>query len=96
MEETCEGSPAFESPSMFKGPRPLDQNVPRMGGICALDPLLPMEGAMSMASMQPEDALMGTSRHNFVWGEELSMLGSQILLAHASWHGIDDLQLAAM
>ena len=85
---TCEG------PSGFVGTP--DQNVARTGGICALDPLLPMEGGMPMVSMEPGDALMDTSKHSFVWGEELSTLGRQMLLAHASWHGIEELQLAAM
>ena len=85
---TCEGPPGFMGTP--------DQNVARTGGICALDPLLPMEGGMQMVSMEPGDALVDTSKHSFVWGEELSTLGRQMLLAHASWHGIDELQLAAM
>ena len=43
-----------------------------------------------------EGAPAHTSRHNLVWGEEISAMGRQLLLAHASWHGIGGLQLAAM
>ena len=77
----------------------------KWGGATAAGPhLLQMEGASAMLRCDDTSFLGGTpnqlasdmARHSFAWGEELSILGRQLLMAHASWHGIDAIQLAAM